>query len=216
MRLQNLEDQNAELIDKNTTLQDEQMKANNFKPLLESYKTQVSELDSKVVNLQKLLDKANFDAEQTTKKLATSEAARNSDREELELYQERVRELELGAVKASGDHDRPPSPSSTTGKTPQDEGGGDQILDEELEDALSGSSVTNLKLQLKRLRRERDAAVANKADVSRIMVLENLLEDAQRMKDRYESDYLREHQENLVISHQMEEIRSGKSSVGDG
>ena len=66
------------------------------------------------------------------------------------------------------------------------------------------------------MKRERDAAVANKADVSRILVLENLLEDAQRMKARYEADYLQEHQASLHLNRQLEDIRSGKSNIGDG
>ncbi len=55
----------------------------------------------------------------------------------------------------------------------------------------------------------------NEADGSRVLVLENLLEDANRMKARYEADYLAAHREKLVMQNDLEEIRSGKS-MGDG
>ena len=48
-----------------------------------------------------------------------------------------------------------------------------------------------------------------------MLVLENLLDDANRMKARYESDYLAAHREQLVLQQKLEEIRSGKS-MGDG
>lgn len=45
-------------------------------------------------------------------------------------------------------------------------------------------------------------------------MLENLLEDANRMKTRYQDNYLREHRDRLVLTNQLEEIRAGKQ--GDG
>ena len=36
------------------------------------------------------------------------------------------------------------------------------------------------------------------------------------MKSRYESDYLREHREKLVVASRLDEILSGKSDHGDG
>ncbi len=76
--------------------------------------------------------------------------------------------------------------------------------------------MTDLKIQVRKLARELEAAKANKADQSRLIVLENLLEDAQRMKARYEADYLRENRDKMVLQNQLEAIRSGKSDLGDG
>ncbi|KDN52119.1 hypothetical protein K437DRAFT_40714 [Tilletiaria anomala UBC 951] len=190
---------------------------NNFKPLMDSYKKQVMELEGKASSLQKAVDTARFEKDQLTERLKNSESARASEKEELELYQERVKELELGISKASDSG----ATASTTAITNGDSSGGGidlpvPVLDTELEDALTGSSMSDLKIQLRRLKRERDAAVANKADVSRIIVLENLLEDAQRMKDHYEADYLKEHQAKLVLSRELEEFRNGHSASGDG
>ncbi|EGN96139.1 hypothetical protein SERLA73DRAFT_185718 [Serpula lacrymans var. lacrymans S7.3] len=88
-------------------------------------------------------------------------------------------------------------------------------LRSELDDALTGTTTTDLKIQIRKLKRELEAVKKNEADASRMLVLENLLDDANRMKSRYESDYLVSHREKLVLQRDLEEIRSGKS-MGDG
>jgi protein HOOK3 len=95
----------------------------------------------------------------------------------------------------------------------QDHGG--LGLDGELDNAIAGTTTTDLKLQIRKLRRELEAVRKHEVDASRVLVLENLLEDANRMKTRYESDYLAAHREKLVLQRDLEEIRSGKS-MGDG
>jgi protein HOOK3 len=90
-----------------------------------------------------------------------------------------------------------------------------QGLGGELDDALSGTTMTDLKLQIRKLKRDLEAASKNQAEASRILVLENLLDDANRMKARYEADYLQAHREKLVLQTELEEIRSGRA-LGDG
>ena len=72
-----------------------------------------------------------------------------------------------------------------------------------------------IKLALDCTQRELEAVRKNEADASRVLVLENLLEDANRMKARYEAVYLAAHREKLMLQANLEEIRSGKS-MGDG
>ncbi|KZS98944.1 hypothetical protein SISNIDRAFT_5620 [Sistotremastrum niveocremeum HHB9708] len=90
-----------------------------------------------------------------------------------------------------------------------------QGLGSELDDAITGTTTTDLKLQIRRLQRELEAAQTNQADASRTLVLQNLLDDANRMKSRYEQDYLATHREKLVLQNEIDEIRSGRIS-GDG
>jgi protein HOOK3 len=85
----------------------------------------------------------------------------------------------------------------------------------ELDDAITGTTMTDLKLQVRKLKRELESTRKNETDGSRVLVLENLLEDANRMKARYEADYLAAHREKLVLQRNLEEVRSGKS-MGDG
>lgn len=235
--MQALEKQNADLVDKNASLEEEYRKVAAFKPLMESYKLQITELESKTSSRSKEIDTLKFELDQTRSKLKMSVEERARDSETLELYQERVRELELlshrphpaqtraraaaaAAAEAAGDTSEM-SESELLGTTPSshdndtESGLEVQGLGEELDTALAGTTMTDLKLQVRRLERELEAVQKKEADASRVMVLENLLDDANRMKARYEADYLAAHREKLVLQSNLEEIRSGKA-MGDG
>jgi protein HOOK3 len=235
-----LEKQNADLVDKNASLEEEFRKVAAFKPLMESYKTQIAELESKASARSKESDSLRFELEQTKAKLKHTQEERQRDSETLELYQERVRELELLSHRPVASTPRPrPSATATvdgeepnpntdkftvdelmgTNDTPRTDDMDDveqmQGLSEELDAALAGTTMTDLKIQVRKLQRELEAVQKQEADASRVLVLENLLEDANRMKARYEQDYLAAHREKLVLQNDLEEIRSGKS-MGDG
>lgn len=153
----------------------------------------------------------------------------------MELYQDRIKELEYGANGSSRRKKKEvngeESDTSVNGAeglvaadeslAPEDDSMNDDDdldpdLTGELDDALKGTTMTDLKIRVRKLARELEAAQANKADVSRILVLENLLDDSNRMKTKYENDYLKEHQGKLVLMNELETIRNGKSSLGDG
>lgn len=187
---------------------------------MESYKNQIAELEAKVASRTQEVETVKFELEQTRTKLRITTEERAKDSEMLELYQERLRELELTSHRVpsgtkSADREEEPRRSMTT--LTEEELMGEQsfALDNELDDALSGTTMTDLKLQIKKLQRELSAIKKNEVDSSRILVLENLLEDANRMKSRYEADYLTAHREKLVLQRDLEEIRSGRA-LGDG
>ncbi|KAF9264940.1 hypothetical protein L218DRAFT_215160 [Marasmius fiardii PR-910] len=222
-----LEKQNSELVDKNASLEEEYRKVAGFKPLMDSYKSQIAELEAKYTGRTQEMESVKFELEQIRIKLKITMEERAKDSETLELYQERVRELELAA---------PKSPKRTRSQTAHsdvfsqgeslegaivadketefDDEGRHMGLGGELDDALSGTTMTDLKIQISKLKRELDSVKKNEADASKMLVMENLLEDANRMKQRYEADYLAAHREKLVLQRDLEEIRSGKS-VGD-
>jgi protein HOOK3 len=214
-------------VDKNASLEDEYRKVAAFKPLMESYKNQIVDLESKHSARTQQIDALKFELEQSRTKLRITLEERAKDSETLELYQERVRELELTSHRSEGssqvvrrDHDiyRPLDVFTEaellggSGDNQEHHGLG---LDGEMDDAIAGTTMTDLKLQIRKLKRDMEAVRKNEADASRVLVLENLLEDANRMKTRYESDYLAAHREKLVLQRDLEEIRSGKS-MGDG
>ena len=230
--LQGLEKQNADLVDKNAALEEEYRKVAAFKPLMESYKSQIAELETRASSRSKEIDTLKFELDQTKTKLKVTQEERAKDSETLELYQERVRELELtsqrpvAASRARPAADGPPAGNMTEFTEAEllgaGEAGGDVDVDEdvaglgeELDSAITGTTMTDLKLQVRKLQRELEAVRKNEADASRVLVLENLLEDANRMKARYEADYLAAHREKLILQNDLEEIRSGKS-MGDG
>ncbi|KAI0646785.1 HOOK-domain-containing protein [Trametes meyenii] len=229
-QVKGLEKQNADLVDKNAALEEEYRKVAAFKPLMESYKSQIAELESKASARSKEIDALKFELDQTKTKLKVTTEERAKDSETLELYQERVRELELTSQRpVAASRARPQSDNDAEGNmtefteaellgatSSRDDVDEDIAgLGEELDSAITGTTMTDLKLQVRKLQRELEAVRKNEADASRVLVLENLLEDANRMKARYEADYLAAHREKLVLQNDLEEIRSGKS-MGDG
>ena len=202
----------------NASLEEEYRKVAAFKPLMESYKSQIADLESKVASRNKAYETALFELEQTRTKLRITEEERAKDSEALELYQERVRELELSSHRPIADQSKRQSShdteSSTFSRGDEDEDLSNR-LGGELDDALTGTTMTDLKLQVRKLTRELEDLRTNQLDTSRVLVLENLLDDANRMKARYEADYLASHREKLVLQNDLEEIRSGKA-LGDG
>lgn len=231
--LQSLEKQNADLVDKNAALEDEYRKVSAFKPLMESYKNQIMDLESKSASKSQEIDKLNFELDQARTKLKITTEERTKDAEALELYQERVRELELTSTIRSrpSNSESLKSPPLTQGETVplstelneepnsavdlEVDDHREQGLGGELDDAITGTTMTDLKLQIRKLTRELESVRKNEADASRILVLENLLEDSNRLKARYESDYLAAHREKLILQRDLEEIRNGKT-LGDG
>ncbi|KAJ7470407.1 HOOK protein-domain-containing protein [Mycena latifolia] len=221
-----LEKQNADLVDKNASLEEEYRKVSAFKPLMESYKNQIAELETKHSARTQEIDALKFELSESKNKLKIAVDERARDSETLELYQERVRELELTSHRPVGTTSKPAHVNGATDEFTEAELMGElgdadaddhegQGLGGELDDAIAGTTMTDLKLQIRKLKRELEAIKKNEADASRVLVLENLLEDATRMKSRYENDYLAAHREKLVLQRDLEEIRSGKS-MGDG
>lgn len=218
--VKSLERQNADLVDKNASIEEEYRKVAAFKPLMESYKNQISELEGKVAGRTQELETVKFELEQTRTKLRITSEERAKDSEMLELYQERMRELELSSHRAprtSQVDDAREGAARNVDEFTEEELVGEEsfALNEELDDAITGTTMTDLKLQIRKLQRELQSTKQNEADASRILVLENLLDDANRMKSRYEADYLAAHREKLMLQRDLEEIRSGKA-LGDG
>ena len=222
-----LEEQNATLVDQNAALEEEYRKVSAFKPLMESYKNQITELETKNSSRAKEIDALKYEVDQAKTRLKVAAEERVRDSEALELYQERVRELEAprsaipktptAATSPGGFNSAAGVSGSLEGelRASEDDAADVQGLGGELDDAVTGTTMTDLKLQIRKLKRDLEAASKNQAEASRILVLENLLEDANRMKARYESDYLQAHREKLVLQTELEEIRSGKA-LGDG
>lgn len=199
---------------------------------MDSYKTQVSELETKSSTRQREIDTLTFELNQIKVKMRITAEERAKDAEALELYQERVRELELTSSRSVPSSkkggrtsiarttseavdqiiDGEPPPTPILGQGEENDEDDDDGLGGELDDAITGRTTTDLKLEIRRLNRQLEEAKSNQAEASRVLVLENLLEDATRMKARYEADYLAEHREKLVLQGELEEIRGGKIS----
>ena len=224
--LKALEKQNASLVDKNAALEDEYRKVAAFKPLMESYKAQILDLETKSATKSQEMENLSFQLEELRNRLKVAMVERTKDAESLELYQERVKELELNSttrsrvigltdIKSPGVNGLNETVALSS-ELQEDEESLTHGLGSELDDAISGTTMTDLKLRIRKLQRELEGVKKNEADTTRILVLENLLEDANRMKTRYEQDYLTAHREKLVLMRDLEDIRNGVGGKGDG
>lgn len=176
---------------------------------MDSYKSRIAELESSLSEERKSSEGKGWELERVKEKLERVEEEREKEREESALVEERVKELEGGDVSRR-------SRGTVNG---QDDGVDEEEEGGDLEDAMSGTTMTSLKLQIRQLKRDLAAARSTSSkstDGNRVLVLENLLEDATRMKRKYEGDYLKECREKLVAQGKLEQIMSGKSKLGDG
>ncbi|KAI9624648.1 hypothetical protein H4Q26_016712 [Puccinia striiformis f. sp. tritici PST-130] len=226
-QMKTLEEQNSDLLDRHTALEDEYHKVVTFKPLMEQYKSQIVTLESELSSQKRENDRLQYELDATTLKLRKAEEERDREGEELALYEERVKELEeenpithtRRRKRSSDTEEGEEGDASTTAfdasfdRHVDEETGIIEGIGGELNDAIEGRTMTSLKLELRKLQRE-------------IKILRHAQDEEDeegngsgkksRYLRKYEDDYLRQYRETLVLSNQLEEIRSGKSVNGDG
>lgn len=223
--VKSLEEENLSLLEKNAALEEQYVGVSQFKDLMETYKTTIAGLEKNNGDLVQEKEDIRHELGQTRDRLAQLEEDYTTEKETVALLEERVSELETTTQKTM-DGDTQAKKGAGRGKTDasglkeESETSSDDDHDlsgvaNELEDVLAGRSTTELKLQIRKLRRDLAAAQTNKADASKLVVLENLLEDARKMKARSEEQYLIEHRAKLVLSSQLEDTRSGRSDSSD-
>ncbi|KAF9177237.1 hypothetical protein BGZ51_006936 [Haplosporangium sp. Z 767] len=197
-----VEDQNNELLERNREIEEEYRKVLAFKSLMESYKEQILSLETKNSMLAKEKNKIEYEARQQHEQFQVLEAERSRDAEQIQLLEDKVRELEF-----SGGQNLPPS---------------NDLQDMETDDMESSfmdqrSSQTELKLKISKLERELQTMKEERQEDggSRVTVLEHLLDDANRLKAKYEQDYLDEHQAKMVLQGELDRIRAGKGDESE-
>ena len=222
--VKSLEEENLSLLEKHAALEDEHQKVVAYKPLVENYKVKIGDLEAKISKLNQEKGDLQHQLQGKIERAETAERDLEAEKEAVALLEERLQELEQAGTsrrdsirqqRQNGGMDGSLEPSSGHDVSEDDENDLSGIANE-LDDALTGRTTTDLKLQIRKLKRELQAAQANKADTSKLVVLENLLEDSKRMKTRYEEQYLSERREKLTLESQLENIRSGKPGAVDG
>ncbi|KAF9153147.1 hypothetical protein BGX21_001686, partial [Mortierella sp. AD011] len=198
-----VEDQNMELLERNREIEEEYRKVLAFKSLMESYKEQILTLETKNSTLAKEKNRIEYEIQQHEQKLQQLEADRQRDGEQMQMLEEKVRELEF-----SGGQGVPLSNDLQDMET------------DDMESSLLGqraSQTTELKLKISRLERELQTLKEEKQDEggSKATVLQHLLDDANRLKSKYEQDYLEEHQSKIVIQGELDRIRAGKGDESE-
>lgn len=213
------------MVDKNAKLEEENKKVSSNKPLLESYKHQIGEMEARASSRNQEIETLKFEVEQTRTLLRIAEEERTRNNEALDLFQDRIKELELTSAQPEKSMTSPNANGAVgnltefteaelLGQSPDDDDV-DRGLRAELDDAESGRTMTDLKIEIRKLKKELEGAKSNQSNSSDILVLQNLLEDSNRLKARYEGENLAMHRENLILQKNLEDIRSGKA-LGDG
>ncbi|WWC71606.1 uncharacterized protein I206_105564 [Kwoniella pini CBS 10737] len=201
--LRNVEEENAQLVNTITSLEVDIKKAGSSKGLIDSYKTQIETLEKASGEQATMIAELNHQLELTRAELDDVSREYERDQSTLEAQETRLKEIELGApaLKRQG------SRSSVIGEksTLDDELG---ILAEDGEG--KADTKTDLRLKIRALQRElTELQSGGPGDSNRLLVLETLLADANKSRDRYKAEYLQEHRSLLRLQATMERIRSG-------
>ena len=197
-----LEEQNSELINLNSNLEATIKGLNVNKSLSDNYKNQLNELDLKFSNQSKEFKEIQYELSQLRASNTALEEERIKSNEHIDLLEEKLREIEVDR----GVNNQVENLSKQT-----ENNDSDKIANEDdLELALSSTNTTDLKLQIRRLMRELESIKHEKGgDPNQIVVLENLLADTQKVKERYEADWMSELTQKLDLSRKLEELTKG-------
>ncbi|KAF9919768.1 hypothetical protein FBU30_010552 [Linnemannia zychae] len=198
-----LEDQNTELLDRNREVEGEYRKVLAFKSLMESYKGQIQKLEDDNSTLAKEKNKIEYEARLQNQQFQQIEADRLRDSEQIQLLEDKIRELEFTGVQGI-----PLSSDLQDMET------------DDMESSLMGqrtAQITELKLTISRLEREIQSLKEDNQDEggSRVTVLQHLLDDANKSKAKFEKDYLDEHQAKIILQSELDRIRSGKGDESE-
>ncbi|OWT39056.1 hypothetical protein C362_03220 [Cryptococcus neoformans Bt1] len=199
--LRNLEEENASLVNTNSSLEADLKKAVAFKGLLDNYKSQIESFEKQTAHQATEIAELNHQLEVTQHQLESLQSTYEQHQEELQLSQEKLKEIELtGVIPSNGERLKRSAP-------------GDISLGDELgefSDDGDRETKTDLRLKIKSLQRELSDLQSSAPESHRLMTLETLLADANKSKDRYQADYLKAHKEGLRLSAALETIREGR------
>ncbi|KAI7904541.1 uncharacterized protein BX663DRAFT_530098 [Cokeromyces recurvatus] len=206
-QVKTLEEQNHQISEHSQKIEAEYRNIMAFKTLMDSYKEQVASLETENSELVREKNKIKYDLDQANKKIQMMEADKERDYERIQALEDHLQEAQLGLANAV---DRPLSQRETTGNT-DDMEIDEYDLNDSLEDSLKETNVTELKLTKRRLERQVKQLKEEKAagGGQKVLVLQHLLDDANRLKNKFEKSYLEVSQERDILQSDMARIREG-------
>ncbi|KAJ3076454.1 hypothetical protein HK102_005417, partial [Quaeritorhiza haematococci] len=193
-QVKTLEDQNQQYIERNIQMEEEYRKLLSFKPLMETYKEQISQLEVKNSGLQLSHSKMEFELKEMRAKYEKIEVERRADAETIMSLEDQLREYDMNNV--------------GTGRALAGE------LSTELQDSANATlqkRVFELEKELKQLRINQ----ASDENATKIVLLQNQLEDANRLKAKVEQDYLALFQKNLAFENEINQMKSVSAADGE-
>ncbi|KAI8897946.1 hypothetical protein BC833DRAFT_591656 [Globomyces pollinis-pini] len=171
-----MEEQLALETKKNESLEEQFQKVAGLKPLIDTYKSQISALEERNSQLHVELVNLDFQSKESRTKIKRHEADNELNLEKIMELEDALKDAELNiAVANSGGND------------------------------VSNAKIEQLELEIAALRKQ-------KADftkqLNRVVVLENLLEDANVLKSKFQEDYQKVYTTNLQLSNENEQLKS--------
>ncbi|CAI2173793.1 3017_t:CDS:10, partial [Funneliformis geosporum] len=209
--LKTLEQENRTLVDRNQAILEEYDKVAVFKGLMENYKKQLDELQSEKIELVNQKNKLEYEYRHMKAKFEAYEMAQSRDQETIHLLEDRLRELELGEGE----------PLKLDDKIEVEVDEIDQsINNSELSDALKGDTMTSLRLKINELQRElsrlREGKPSDDDANTQLLVLKHQVDDANRVKAKFETDYVKVQKEKLILESELERLQEEMSSSSNG
>ncbi|CAG8466935.1 14312_t:CDS:10 [Ambispora leptoticha] len=199
-KLKNLEEDNHDLIERNRQIEDEYRKVANFKPTLDQYKRTIEALEKEKRELIDVRNKYEYEYKHMRAKIEAYEMEKARDMEKIELMEERLRELEL----VDGER---------LDRIPNENGEKD---DDFVQPNYPNYGETQLKLRINELQRELDGWREGKqpVDESEIIMLNQMLDDAKKSKEKLEKDLSRTTREKIEIESKLARYESSFNNSG--
>ena len=200
--IKTFEELNMDLTERMSQLEEDCRTVEQSKSVAEQYSRQIAKSEKTNAIQKEEIEGLVHELEQAKRSLAILESEKADQSESLATLQNKVVEFEtLGGNLQAG---------SIHGEAE------DSSMANELEDALSGTTMTALRLQIRRLKRELETAEANKSGASRILELENLLALSKRANEGYEQAGLQDNRDALMLDNMLQISRRGKKDHIDG
>ncbi|TGZ83789.1 hypothetical protein EX30DRAFT_91628 [Ascodesmis nigricans] len=187
-QVKNLERQNAQLLQDLRSSEENSKLVPGLKRTIDQYKKQTEKIESDLAGVLRNRHLVEAEKEMLREKAAGAESQKNKDMERIHALEERIRELENGVITAA-----------------THEGNGD--LDSEL--TYTEKTKTDLKLQIARLEDEVAAARDHGGPSPDAVMLQHLLEDATKAKEKLEHDYLQASSDRAILEAQVNDLLSG-------
>lgn len=185
-----VEDSNQQLNTKLSQLEDDNRQMQAFKTLLNTYKEQIGNLESKNSSLQLDNSRYDFELKEARGKLDRNDLERREDMERINMLEDQLRELEFNG--------------HIPGHDTMDTGLAKELAIDRSNDAATQAMRKRIAELENQLSHMKTIDIAG----DRIVALESQLNDVERLKNKFEQDYMQSYQKNLGLENEIQQLRS--------
>ncbi|KAI8342367.1 hypothetical protein BC941DRAFT_139118 [Chlamydoabsidia padenii] len=197
-------------MERNQQIENEYRNVLGFRALMDSYKDQVATLETKNNELVREKNRMEYEIQQMVKKVDLLEVDKTRDSERIMALEDHIQDLQLGVGRRVTEGAS--RSSNVDNMDLDDDDDNDDHLGGSLEESLKENSVAELKLSNRRLERQVRALQQEGASTDsneKMMVLQHLLDDSNRLKAQFEKNYLDVSQERDILQSDMARVRKG-------